>query len=106
MSVFTNTGIGPTNLTNSAATVYTVPASTTLVIESITVANTSGSAATFSLSVGTDAVGTRLFAAVSVPANTTMQVVGRWVVAAGTAIQSYSGTNAVLNLTMGGFTVS
>lgn len=93
---------GPTSLTNAAATVYTTPGSTTTVIRDITVANTTGSAATFTLSIGADAAGTRLFSAVSIPANSTLQRTGSVVLAAGETLQAYSGTNAALTLTVSG----
>jgi hypothetical protein len=93
---------GPASLTNSAATVYTVPGATVAVIRDINVANTTGSAATFTLSIGADAAGTRLFSAVSVPANSTLQRTGSVVLAAGETLQAYSGTNAALTLTVSG----
>jgi len=93
---------GPSSLTNSASTVYTVPAATTTVVRDITVANVTGSAATFTMSIGSDAAGTRLFSAVSIPANSTFQRTGNIVLAATEVIQAYSGTNAALTLTLSG----
>jgi hypothetical protein len=93
---------GPASLTNSAATVYTVPGATTAVIRDINVANTTGSAATFTLSIGADAAGKRLFSAVSIPANSTLQRTGSIVLAATEVVQAYSGTNAALTLTLSG----
>ena len=51
--------------TNTATTLYTVPAATTTVISNIVVTNTAGSAGTFTL--GLD--GVSLASAVSIPAN-------------------------------------
>jgi len=59
---------GPAQLTNAAATVYTVPANTRTILRHIHVQNPSGSIVTFSLSVGADAAGTRLWDAFQIPA--------------------------------------
>ena len=97
---------GPALLTNSAADKYTVPSSTTAIIKNIIVNNTSGSAATFTLSIGADAAGTELFTAVSIAANTTV-VYSVWIVmAAAEKIQALSGTTSVLNLTLNGIEIS
>lgn len=93
---------GPTQLGTSAATVYTVPGSTTTVVRDITVANTTGSTATFTLSIGLDAAGTRLYSAVSIPANSTFQRTGSIVLAAAEVVQAYAGTGTALTLTMSG----
>jgi hypothetical protein len=59
---------GPTALTAAAATKYTVPALTKTVIRHIHVENTSAGAVTFTMSIGADAAGTRLFDAYSIAA--------------------------------------
>lgn len=51
--------------TNTATTLYTVPASTTTVVTSIVVSNTAASSGTFTLAFG----GVALASAVSIPAN-------------------------------------
>jgi len=95
---------GPALLTNSAATKYTVPGSTTLKIQNIHVYNSSGTAATFTMSIGADATGTRIFDAVSIPAqgNLPFDSYGPFYLAAGETIQAFSGTNNVLTLTIDG----
>lgn len=93
---------GPTQLTNSASTVYTTPALTTAVVRDITVANTTAGAVTFTLSVGADAAGTRLYSAVSIPANSTFQRTGNIVLAAGETLQAYASANSSLTLTING----
>lgn len=93
---------GPTLLSNSAATQYTVPGSTVTTIREVHVANTTGSAATFFMSIGTDAAGTRLYSGLSIPANSVMKATGSTVLAATETIQAYSGTNSALTLTISG----
>jgi len=60
--------VGPALVATGPTTVYTVPASTRVVMRHIHVQNPSGSAVTFSLSIGADAAGTRLWDAYSIPA--------------------------------------
>jgi len=97
---------GPSALTNSAATVYTVPSSTTTIVRSIIIANTTSSSATFFLSIGSDAAGTRLYSAGPIPANSTEEYTGFIVLTATEIIQSYSGTNSALTLTINGVEVT
>ncbi len=61
---------GPALLTNAAATKYTVPASTKTILRWIHVENPSAAAVSFTLSIGVDAAGTRLFDAIFIPAVT------------------------------------
>src|SRR4051794_8825061 len=93
---------GPTLLTASAATVYTVPALTTATVRNIHVCNETGTAATFTLSLGTDGAGKRLYKAVSIPANESLEVGLSLVLAAAEILQAYSGTASALTLTMSG----
>lgn len=93
---------GPTSLGNSAATVYTCPGTTTAQVVDIHVANTTGSDATLTLSVGADAAGTRLYSAQTVPAHGSIQRTGLVVLAATEIIQAYSGTASALTLTISG----
>lgn len=93
---------GPALLAGAAATVYTAPAATKAVIRHIHVKNGSGSAATFSLSIGADASATREFDAVSIPANSVQSYYGYWVVDAAEIVQAFSGTASVLGLTLNG----
>jgi hypothetical protein len=99
---------GPAQVSNAAATKYTVPASTKTIVRHIHVQNPSGSAATFTLSIGADAAGTRLFDAYSIPAaaaGVTGSVIDHYcyyVLEAAEIIQAFSGTNNVLTLTIDG----
>ncbi len=90
---------GPAALTTSAATKYTAPALTTAVIRRGRVSNPSGGALTFTMSIGADAAGTRLYDAVSVPAGSGLDIFGPFTVAAGEIVQALgSGTALVLEL--------
>jgi hypothetical protein len=60
--------VGPLQLANATATVYTVPAATTTTIRSIHIANTTSGGISFYLSIGTDAVGTRLYSGYTIGA--------------------------------------
>jgi len=93
---------GPALVTNAAATKYTVPAATATIIRHVHVQNGSGSAATFTMSVGADASGTRVFDAYSIGANTPYDWYCYLVMAATEIIQALSGTNNVLTLTIDG----
>jgi hypothetical protein len=93
---------GPTPLTTSAVTQYTTPAATTTAVRSIHVANESGSAATFTLSLGTDGAGKRLFPAMSIAANSVLDWTGNIVLNAGEILQALSGTGAALTLVISG----
>lgn len=93
---------GPAQVSNSAATKYTAPALTTAVVKNIHISNPSGSAATFTLSIGNDAAGTRLFDAYSIPANSIVNHHCYHVLDAAEVIQALSGTNNVLTLTISG----
>jgi len=99
---------GPAQLSNAAATKYTVPAGNIAVIRHIHVENPSGSPVTFTMSIGADAAGTRIYDAYSIPGaaagvtNSVMDFFCYYPVAAGTVIQAFGGTNNILTLTFGG----
>jgi hypothetical protein len=92
---------GPALVTNSAATKYTAPAGGALV-RSIHVSNPTASVVDFTLSIGTDAAGTRIFDAYPFPADYAHTF---WVYVALTnaeIVQAFAGTNNVITLTLGG----
>lgn len=93
---------GPAQVSNSAATKYTVPSVTKTVVRQIHVQNPSASAVTFTLSIGADAAGLRLFDAFSIPANTVFDPPCYFVLEAAEIIQAFAGTNNVLVLTING----
>jgi hypothetical protein len=93
---------GPGQLTNAAVTKYTVPANIKTLMRHIHVANGSAGAVPLTVSIGADAAGTRIIDAESIPANSTKDYWGFWVLAAGEIVQAFAGTTLTLNLEAGG----
>lgn len=93
---------GPALVSNSAATKYTVPASTLTVVRSIHVQNPSASAVDFTLSIGADAAGTRVYDALSIPADSQKTFWAYRVLEEAEVIQAFAGTNNILTLTIDG----
>lgn len=99
---------GPAQVSNAAATKYTVPAATKTIVRHIHIQNPSGSPVTFTLSVGADAAATRLFDAYSIPAaaaGVTGNVIdwfGYLVLETTEIIQAFAGTNNILTLVIDG----
>ena len=94
--------VGPTRLTNAAATVYTVPGLSKALVRHIHFMNPSASAITVTFSIGADGATTRLLEAVSVPAASTYDWYPYMVVYATEIVQAYASTTAVVNMTMFG----
>lgn len=99
---------GPAQVSNAAATKYTVPASTVTVVRHIHVQNPSASAVTFTMSIGADAAGTRIYDAYSIPGAaagqpaSVLDIFCYYVLTATEVIQAFAGTNNVLTLTIDG----
>lgn len=93
---------GPAQVSNSAATKYTVPSATKTIVRHVHLQNPSGSAVTFTMSVGSDAAAVRLFDAYSIAANSTYDWFCYLVLEAAEVIQALAGTNNVLTLTIDG----
>lgn len=93
---------GPAQVSNAAATKYTVGSSKLGIVRHIHVSNPSGSSVTFTLSIGADAVGTRLFDTYSIAANSVLDHFCYYVLVATEVIQAFAGTNNVLTLTIDG----
>ncbi len=92
---------GPAALTGSAATKYTVPALTKTIIRHIHISNTSAGATTFTLSIGSDAAGVRLFDAYPIAASAVLDWFGYAVADAAEIIQAWQnsgGTTLVLSI--------
>lgn len=61
--------IGPTVLGDAAATLYTAPAGTKSIVKNIHISNPAGGVANaFTLSIGADAAGTRIYSGYPLPA--------------------------------------
>lgn len=93
---------GPAQVSNSAATKYTVASGRRGIVRHIHVQNPSASAVTFTLSIGADAAGTRLFDAFSIGANQVLDHFCYYVLEAAEIIQAFAGTNNILTLTIDG----
>ena len=96
---------GPAQVSNSAATKYTSPA-TGAIVREIHVSNPSGSPVDFTLSVGTDAAGTRLYDGLSIPADSVRTFYHYIVLGNAEIIQAFAGTNNILTLTLDGVELS
>ncbi len=97
---------GPSQLTTIAVTKYTVPASTTAIVRSIVATNITGSAVTFTMSIGADVAGTRFYSGVTIPAYGVLDWSGFLVLAATEIIQAYSNTASAMNLVISGVEVT
>lgn len=98
--------VGPSQLAASAATVYTVPASTTALLRNLHVCNTGSSPATLTVSIGADAAGTRLWNAVTVQPGGWLDWTGFMVMTATEVLQAYASAASTLTLTVSGVEVS
>lgn len=98
--------VGPVAIATGPATLYTVPASTQVVIRKIHMQNPSGSAVTVTLAIGTDAAGKRILDAFSIPAaaaGVTANVVdlfGPYTMVATEILQASAGTNNIVVITV------
>lgn len=93
---------GPAQVSNAAATKFTVAALEKDVVRHIHVQNPSASAVTFTASIGADAAATRIFDGYSIGAG---QVLDHWcfyVMEPGEILQAFAGTNNILVLTIDG----
>ena len=93
---------GPALVTNAAATKYTVASSQIAIIRHIHVQNPSASAVTFTMSIGTDAAGTRIFDVYSIGAGQVLDHFCYYILVAAEIIQAFAGTTNILTLTIDG----
>lgn len=87
---------GPALLPSSSATAYTVPAGKTAVIRHIRVSNPTAGAVTFTMSIGTDAAGTRLVSGRSIAAGGDYDHIGYWVLNPGDILAVNASSGAAL----------
>lgn len=98
--------VGPVAIATGPATLYTVPAATRTVIKHIHVDNPSASPVNFTLSIGADAAGTRLWDAFPIPAQgagvsaNVNDWWGPYTLEATEVIQAAAGTNNILVITI------
>ena len=93
---------GPAQVSNAAATKYTVPALTKTIIRHVHLQNPSAAAVTFTMSIGADAAAVRLFDAYSIAAGSVLDHFCYYVVDAAEIVQALAGTNNILTLTIDG----
>ena len=100
--------VGPALIATGPTTIYTVPAITKTILRHIHIQNPTGTAVTYSLSIGADAAGTRLFQTFSIPAaavGVTDSVRDHFwyvVMEAAEILTVSAGTNNVLTITVSG----
>lgn len=99
---------GPAQLTGAAATKYTVPALTKTVIRHIHVVNP-GAAVTLTMSIGVDGAATRIFDALTIPANSAGLVpypFVNFIMDAAEVLQAFASVTLQLVLTIDGDEIS
>lgn len=94
---------GPAQLSDSAATLYTCPASAVTRTLHIHASNPSGSAIDANLSIGTDAAGTRVWDDLAIPADSVKDVFDPYELAAGETIQGWAATAGTVVVTITGY---
>lgn len=94
---------GPVAVTTSTATYYPVPASTSVIVRSIHVANTTASPVTLTLGIGGTTAALSLWNGFSIPANGALDWSGFLALAATETIQALASATG-LTLTMSGVT--
>lgn len=92
---------GPALVSNSAATKYTGPSGGAL-IRSIHVSNPTASAVDFTLSIGADAAGTRLYDGYPIAADSAVTFWCYHAITNAEIVQAVAGTNNVITLTIDG----
>lgn len=93
---------GPSALTTSAGTLYTVPSDTVTTVVAIHVANEGSSEANFALSVGTDGDGKRFFYGVKVPVGCAFDWSGTLVLDETEVLQGFASVASTLTITISG----
>lgn len=99
---------GPAAVATGPATIYTVPALTTAMVDSIWINNPSASPVTVTVSIGADAAGTRILDAFSIPAkaagvtSSTLVLYPRIPMSTTEVIQVAAGTNNILVIVVSG----
>lgn len=97
---------GPAVLTTSVVTLYTVPALTSTVLRYIRFVNTTATDRTVTMSIGADAAATRIFAAMTVPANGSMDWTGTIPLVAAEIIQASASAATAINVIISGIEVT
>jgi hypothetical protein len=93
---------GPAQVSNAAATKYTVPASTKTVVRHIHVYNPGSGTVNFTLSIGADAAALRIFDALPVLEDVPLDHYCYYVLEAAEVVQALGSVNNQLVLTIDG----
>lgn len=97
---------GPAQLTNVAATLFTVPAGVRQILRYMRFALPAGADRTFTLSIGVDAPATQLFRAQLIPGGGAYEWSGFVPLEAGEIVQAYASANAAVTAIITGIEVS
>lgn len=89
---------GPVSISGAAATKYTVPSVTKTIIRHIHLSNPTGGALTVTVSIGTDAAGTRIFDAYSIAAGAVLDHFCYYVLEAAEVLQAGSSGAVVMTV--------
>jgi hypothetical protein len=99
-----------TTLTTSAASLYTVPASTTTTVKTLLLANYSATDARATIHIvpssGSVSAGNKVYGEVLVAANTTLQIDTAIVIPTGAAIHGLASANSAINVHISGVEIS
>ena len=97
---------GPETITaitsGTAQTLFTVPAGKKAKLKNIQIANTGVSTRSFSISIGADAAGTRLFSVVDIAKNTVLTWEGEIVLSAAETLRAFASAASDLTITTNG----
>lgn len=94
--------VGPSQLAAAAATLYTVPANTKTIVRYIHIQNPSAGNVAFTLSIGVDAAGVRLYDALAIAANSAQDFFCYHVLSAAEVLQGFAGSASTLVITIDG----
>ena len=100
----------PTQLGTTASSVYTVGSGITAVVKQILATNATATSSTVSIHLvptsGTTTTANLIFAAVPVPANSTLVIDLAQVMNAGDSLHAFAGNATTVNLTVSGYEAS
>lgn len=94
--------VGPAQVATGPATVYTVSANQKAILRHVHIQNPSAAAVNFTMSIGADAAGTRLFDAFPIGAGQVFDHFCLYVLEEAEVIQLAAGTNNILVITIDG----
>jgi hypothetical protein len=92
--------IGPLQLAGAAATLYTVPTGMRWLIRCIHISNPSASDESFTMSIGADAAGTRIFSGEPLLAEESFDSFAQFDLEEGEVLEAYASTAATVVITV------